>query len=285
MSWQGATTYTNDNPATRAVYTNSVPAVMLGAQSANTEVISQWLMANQSVFSTEWVASSSKPVGRIYNHDNATCWQAPYKQSTGYGAWVQSDTGPLGVACSSVTAATWYINAQVLSSNANKTYTGPVSSGYTGITHMVHDNTLDVVFGGEMDGRTLSQHLMAGKPVQGEIYVVSVTGSTASLIAATEANVQLGLEPHSAGGLVGDSASNLESSVASWSDLWAWSATAASAESRGYVAQSCPSETTAAYVAVAAGSKFLSSEKPATSIQRFVSSTNMQFVLVPTSNP
>ena len=273
----------------------SYPAILMGWMEAGMPYLCMNCLPAGSLFtvwqnaghaySSEIADNQTQPIARLYRHDTRLCWQAPYNQSTGYGAWVQSDTGPLGVACSSVTDATWYINAQVLSSNANKTYTGPVSSGYTGITHMVHDNTLDVVFGGEMDGRTLSQHLMAGKPVQGEIYVVSVTGSTASLIAATEANVQLGLEPHSAGGLVGDSASNLESSVASWSDLWAWSATAASAESRGYVAQSCPSETTAAYVAVAAGSKFLSSEKPATSIQRFVSSTNMQFVLVPTSNP
>ena len=87
---------------------------------------------------------------------------------------------------------------------------------------MVHATTKNVVFGGELDGRTLSQKLTAGKPLEGEIYVVSVDKSGAeTLVAATEASVQSQLassvvvDPASVGGLTGSSATSVEQSLSS----------------------------------------------------------------------
>ena len=101
----------------------------------------------------------------MYRHDTGVCWEAPFDRSAGYGSWTQSTTGPLGVDCSSMTTAEWYTNAMSLTNGTNMTYAGSISSGYMGVTHMVHATTQNVVFGGELDSRTLSQKLTPNGPV------------------------------------------------------------------------------------------------------------------------
>ena len=192
----------------------------------------------------------------MYSHSTNLCWQANYSASTGYGTWEQSTTGPLGVSCSSVTSATWYTTATSLSGGATSTTAGPISSGYIGITHMRHEATQNAVFGGEMDGRTLSTNLQAGKPVEGEIYIVSTTGSVETLLTTTEVDASQHLrstsvvDAASVGGLTGDSASILQSDRDSFTNLWTHSSTVEDAESRGYVSQRCPSATTNAYMSI-----------------------------------
>ena len=279
-------TYSADNPATKAVYENSVPAVMISVLSGVPALVSLWAVIDKSVVSTEWVATSSRPVARLYCNDTELCWEAPYKTSTGYGAWTQSTTGPLGVECGSVATAEWYTNAMGLTNGTNKTYAGSISSGYIGITHMVHATTQNAVFGGELDGRTLSQKLAPGKPVQGEIYLVSVDDSGAeTLVAATEASVQsqlassVAVDPASVGGLTGSSAASVRQSLSSWSSVWSRSETVSMAESYGYVSQHCPSDSTGSYVAISAGDEYFSS-KSATSLQRFDTTSSLRLMLV-----
>ena len=263
---------------------------MISVLSGITDFVTQWAVIDQSVVTAEWVATSSRPVAKLYHNDTGLCWEAPYKTSTGYGTWTQSTTGPLGVNCSSVTTAEWYTNALSLTNGTNMTYAGPISSGYIGITYMAHVITQNAVFGGELDGRTLGQKLAPGKPVQGEIYVVSVDSlGIKTLVASTEASVQpqlassVAVNPDSVGGLTGSTATSIEQSLGSWSSLWAWSETVSMAESYGYVSQHCPSDSTGAYVAISAGSEYLSSDfssKSATSLQRLDTTTGLRLLLV-----
>ena len=229
------------------------------------------------------------PVAHLYRHDSGLCWEAPYSSNTGYGKWAQTATGPLNTSCAAVTSAAWYLGATALSSGANSTTTGTISSGYIGITHMVHETSHNVVFGGEMDGRTLSNNLNHGKPVQGEIYVVSATASLETLVAATESTIQSQLEstsavdPSTVGNLVGSSASSLKSSFGSFFQMWSRSASVPMADSHGQVATRCPSSTSPAYIALGA-SKSLYSSSQSASLQPFQTQTNLQLMLV-TSNP
>ena len=112
--------------------------------------------------------------------------------------------------------------------NSGATYTGAdtISSGYMGIVHMVHQTSDNVVVGGEMDGRTLSEWLSKGKPVEGEIYVVSTSNSEETLVSSTEASAQAQLQslfavdPGSVGGLTGSSAQTLQSQLGTFTSLW-----------------------------------------------------------------
>ena len=218
-------------------------------------------------------------VARVYRHDTHSCYEANYSSSTGYSSWQLTNTGPLGVDCASVTNTEWYARAANLTTSSpasgpsvsTLTYAGSISSGYMGITHMTHDPTLGVVFGAELDGRTLSNQLTKGKPTRGEMYLVYTGGSVDTLLATTEQQLQATLEsaepvdPASVGGLTGASAANLESSFGSFSTMYARSESVSMAESYGQVAQRCPSRTTNAYVAVE--DEFLSSH-PSSSLQR-----------------
>ena len=208
------------------------------------------------VFSSEVGSSSGLPIGRVYRHDTGLCWQATYSSTSGYGSWAQSETGPLGEHCGSVATATWYTQANALSNGATYTGAGTVSSGYMGILHMVHDSARGMVFGGELDGRTLGSWLAKGKPVEGEIYVVSTSNAVETLIATTETAVQSQLystalvDAGSVGGLTGSSAQALQTELGSFSTLWSHSATVAMAESQGFVEQRCPSNTSTAFIAI-----------------------------------
>ena len=238
------------------------------------------------VFSSEYDESKMPtPIAHLYRHDTGLCWEAPYSSSAGYGTWVQTTTGPLATPCAAVTTAAWYIAATSLSNGANSTVTGTISSGYIGITHMLHERTLDVVFGGEMDGRTLSTNLNHGKPVQGEIYVVSAAESSNTLVAATESTVEsqlhssLRVDPTSVGHLTGSSASSLELSFGSFSQMWSRSLNVPLADSYGQVAVRCPSSKSGAYVAIGAGDSVYSSIQ-SSSLQRFQTDTSLQLLLV-----
>jgi hypothetical protein len=152
---------------------------------------------------------------------------------------------------------------------------------------MVHEQTLDVVFGGEMDGRTLSTSLTHGKPVQGEIYIVSATESQQTLVAATESAAQSQLQsatavnPSTAGSLTAASASSLEASFGSFFQMWSRSATVSMADSYGQVAEFCPSSNTSAYVALGAGTALYSSSQPS-AVQRFQTTSKLKLLLVVT---
>jgi hypothetical protein len=125
-----------------------------------------------------------------------------------------------------------------------------------GILHMVHDSARGMVFGGELDGRTLGSWLAKGKPVEGEIYVVSTSNAVETLITTTETAVQSQLysttivDAGSVGGLTGSSAQALQTELGSFSTLWSHSATVAMAESQGFVEQRCPSNTSKAFIAI-----------------------------------
>ena len=259
---------------------------MLGVVFSTRDLASLWAVFNTGeVLSAEWVSTFSKPVGRMYSPNSGLCWQASYNSGTGYGTWTQTVTGPLNTSCAAVTSAAWYTNATALSRGANNTAAGTISSGYIGITHMVHETSHDVVFGGEMDGRTLSNILNHGKPVQGEIYVVSATESFETLVAATESTVQSQLksasavDPSTVGNLAGSSASSLKSSFGSFYQMWSRSATVSMADSYGQVAMRCPSSTSPAYIALGASNSLYSSSQPS-SLQPFQTQTNLQLILV-----
>ena len=278
-------TYANSGTGS-TVYKSSLPALMLGTVFSTRDLVSLWAAFNTGeVLSAEWVSTSSTPVGRMYSPSSGLCWQASYSSSTGYGTWAQTTTGPLNTSCAAVTSAAWYTNATTLSSGANSTAAGTISSGYIGITHMIHETSHNVVFGGEMDGRTLSNSLNHGKPVQGEIYVVSATESSATLVAATESTVQSQLEstfavdPTIVGNLAGSSASSLESSFGSFFQMWSRSASVSMADSYGQVATRCPSSTSPAYIALGASNSLYSSVQTS-SLQRFQTDTNLQLMLV-----
>ena len=249
---------------------------MLGMLSGTTDLGSLWAMVQITgeVFSAEWVNTSATPVGRMYNNDTGLCWQAPYSAASGYGEWAESNTGPLGASCASVSSTEWYTKANTLSGGSTYTSAGAISSGYIGILHMVHEPVNGIVFGGELDGRTLSNAMNKGKPVQGEIYVVSTSNSEETLVATTETSVQSQLYSSSAvdagtvGGLTGSSAQTLRTQFGNFATIWSNSATVALAESSGLVSQRCPSASSdetiglAAYIAVGPEQNEFSSQAP-----------------------
>ena len=278
--------YANNTPATEAVYLGSIPSLMLGILSTTTEIISTWaILSTGEVISAEWIATSSQPVGRLYSTSTGLCWQAPYSSTSGYGTWVQTSTGPLGTSCTTVTSAAWYTRAQALSGGATSMTAESVSSGYIGLTYMVHESTSNAVFGGELDGRTLRSHLNKGKPVEGEIYVVATGSSGETLLTSTEASVQAQLnsttavDPASVGGLTGSSASTLQTTLNTFTNLWLRSTTVSMADTYGQVSSRCPSSTTAAYIALDNG-KDLFSDQPSTSLQRYQTTDQSQLLLV-----
>ena len=282
-TWDTVETYII-NGTSSDVYNSSLPALMLGVVFSTSDLVSLWAVFNSSdVFSAEWVSSSSKPVGRMYSR--GICWEAPYSSRTGYGPWAQTAIGPLGTSCTTVTSAPWYTRAASLSPGANSTDAGTISSGHIGITHMTHENSRNVVFGGEMDGRTLSNNLNSGKPVQGEIYVVSATESSETLVATTESITESQLQSTSAVDpsmvrkLTGSSASSLKSSFGSFFQMWTRSATVPMADSYGQVATRCPSSTSSAYVALGA-SDALYSRTQSSSLQQFHTETSIRLMLV-----
>ena len=286
ISWSSVDTYANNNPATADTYTSSVPAVLLGVLSSSTQLVSLWAyFSTGEVFSAEWVSSSAVPVGRMFNPSTTKCWQAPYSASSGYGAWVESSTGPLGVTCGSVSSAAWYTRASAMSSGANYTGADTISSGYMGIVHMVHQTSDNIVVGGEMDGRTLSTLLVEGKPAEGEIYVVSTSNSQETLISSTEASAQAQLlsssavDPGSVGGLTGSSAQTLQSQLGTFASLWSHSESVSMADSHGLVSQRCPSSASNAYVAIGSQQQLFSSQSPA-AVQRFNTTSTLQLTLV-----
>ena len=255
------------------------------------------------VFSSEIQQQSVNPIGMIYRHDTGLCWQAPYSAASGYGEWAESNTGPLGASCASVSSTEWYTKANTLSGGSTYTSAGAISSGYIGILHMVHEPVNGIVFGGELDGRTLREWLNKGKPVQGEIYVVSTSNSEETLVATTETSVQSQLYSSSAvdagtvGGLTGSSAQTLRTHFGNFATIWSSSATVALAESSGLVSQRCPSDQSAAYIAVgcdhardsgfradAAGrviSTMQNTPRQAVSLQRFNTTvTGLQLLMV-----
>ena len=213
------------------------------------------LQGSGHVFSSE-LRTHSDPQAVLYRHDTQQCWQAAYSSTSGYGAWEQSSAGPLGTSCTAVSSAAWYTRASSMSGGATYTGAGPISSGYIGIERMVHRATANVVVGGEMDGRTLSVELAKGKPEQGEAYLVSTSNSAQTLVASTESSVQAQLysssavDPSSVGGLTGNSAQALESQLGTFASIWSSSESVSSAEAQGLVSQRCPSETSAAYIAI-----------------------------------
>ena len=240
---------------------------------------------------------SKQVKAKLYRHDTRACWEAPYSSSTGYGTWAQTTTGPLGVQCSSVSSAAWYQRALALSDGSTSTVTEAISTGYMGLTHMLRETSSSAVFGGELDGRTLSALLNKGKPVKGEVYVISTAQSTETLLTTTEASVLRALNSSSAvdvtavGGLTGSSASSLKSVLSSFSDGWLQSESASAAESNGLVARRCPSNTTAAYIALGTWNTIFPLKatlegtatvpnKPHVSLQRFGSNSSLQLLLV-----
>lgn len=288
MLWSNVEAYASDTTA--VAYQNSLPAVMLGLIASTTDLATLYaVLGSGSVFSAEWIPTSKKPVGRMYSHSTGLCWQATYSAVTGYGSgatngWTQTTTGPLGVSCSAVTSASWYTSAQGLSSGGTSVSAGTISSGYIGITYMMHESTNNAVFGGEMDGRTLSNQLNKGKPIEGEMYIVSA-GAAETLVATTETSVQpqlqrtSSLDPTSVGGLTGSSSATLQSSRDSFTNLWSGSATVAEADTAGYVATRCPSETTNAYVSIQNTAGVFESN-PSVSVKHFTSTSGLQLLLV-----
>ena len=253
VSWSGVETYASNNPPTSDVYMSSLPAVMLGTQAKALNLVSTFMMKDGSVFSAESVQGSV--VGRMYSSVTTECWEASYSTSSGYGAWEPSTKGPLNVGCGTVTTAWWYTRALAMANGATNMTTASISSGNIGITHMVHEETSNTIFGGEMDGITIAQHLAQGKPVQGESYIVSTTNSVETLLASTEDSAQAQLQSvtdvdaGSVGGLTGASASTLRSKFGSFADVWSRSATLEIAESSGQLAKRCAGSQTA-YIAI-----------------------------------
>ena len=179
LTWTNVETYASDSTGTPSTYERSIPANMAGIMSTTTDLVSHWVvLSTGSIFSAEWTTvSTTKPTLRMYSHSTQLCWQTIYSSSTGYSAtstnqWTQTSTGPLGVACSSVTSASWYTTAQGLSNGATSTTVSTISSGYIGITYMKHESSQNAVFGAELDGRTLSNELTLGKPSLGSVYIV-----------------------------------------------------------------------------------------------------------------
>ena len=63
ITWTDVQTYAADVPATKAVYTSSLPAVLLGVLSSTSDLVSTWaVISSGEVFSAEWVSTSRKPV-------------------------------------------------------------------------------------------------------------------------------------------------------------------------------------------------------------------------------
>ena len=152
-----------------------------------------------------------------------------------------------------------------------------------GITHMVHQTGNNIVVGGEIDGRTLSTWLSKGKPVEGEVYLVSTSNSEETLIASTEASVQAQLwsatavDPGTVGGLTGSSAQALQSQLGTFTSLWLNSESASIADAHGLVTQHCPSAASTAYIAIGPEKQLFSSQ-PASAIQRFNTSSMLQLL-------
>ena len=266
---------------------------MLGTVSGTSDLVSLWALFQSTgeVFSAEWVNTSSSPVGRMYSHSLGLCWQATYSSASGYGTWVQSTTGPLGESCTSVSNATWYTKASSLTGGGNYSSAGSISSGYMGVRYMVHESANNVVFGGELDGRTLSIALSKGKPEQGEIYIVSTSNLEETLVATTETSVQTQLYSSSAvdtgsvGGLTGSSAQTLQTQLGSFATLWSNSETVTLAESNGLVSQRCPSapsdqvDSVRAFIVIDPQEKAFASQQPS-AIQRFNTSSDLQLLMV-----
>ena len=290
--------YSSNVPATSEVYTNSVPAVLLGILRGSSELATLWFrFSTGEVFSAEWVADSSTPVGFLYDPSAVLCWRVPYSASSGYGSWEQSSTGPLGTSCAAVSNAAWYTQAVSMSDGATYTGASTISSGYIGIQHMMHQVANNIVVGGELDGRTLSAELNKGKPAQGEVYVISTSNSVETLVATTEASAQTQLlsasavDPSSVGGLTAGSSIALKAELGAFSSIWLHSESVASAESHGLVSQRCPSDTSAAYIAIGCSTARDSgisldpsrsgSGKQAISLQRLsMPESNVQLLLV-----
>jgi len=286
VTWASVSTYSSDVPATADVYTSSVPTVFLGILRGSSELASLWAhFPTGEVFSAEWVAGSTAPVGFLYNPGAEQCWQAAYSSTSGYGAWEQSSAGPLRTSCTAVSSAAWYTRASSMSGGATYTGAGPISSGYIGIERMVHQATANVVLGGEMDGRTVGAELTKGKPEQGEAYLVSTSNSAQTLVASTESSVQAQLysssavNPSSVGGLTGNSAQALESQLGTFGSIWSNSESVSSAEAQGLVSQRCPSETSAAYIALPGQESALVAQQQS-SLQR-LNTSSLQLVMVP----
>lgn len=239
-----------------------------------------------NVLSAEITDNATSPTARLYRHDSGLCWEAPYSSSTGYGTWVQTNTGPLGVSCSAVTSAGWYTAAGNLGSGTPQHTVGAVSSGYVGVTYMMRESTQNAVFGAELDGRTLRKRLNDGKPVKGEVYIVSSTDSTETLVTTTESSAQSQLQssvmvnPSSVGGLTGSSASALQAAYSTFGLIWERSESVSLAERYGQVAFNCPSPMNA-YVSTAATPEFqLLSDNPSVSLQRYNTTTTLQLLSV-----
>ena len=250
-----------------------------------------------NVFASQLETDLALPIARLYRNDTGVCWQANYSKSSGYSTWTQTDIGPLGVSCSSVSSATWYTRARSLNSGATYTGAGEVASGYMGIIHMVHEAENDVVFGGELDGRTLRAWLLPGKPTLGEIYMVATSNLSETLVTSTETSIESKMftsstvDPSTVGGLTGSSANTLQSQLGSFTTLWSQSATVSMAESHGLVSHRCPALNTAAYIAIgcktASESGFtfhpttVENPLPSISLQRLTTTaTDLHLVLV-----
>jgi hypothetical protein len=64
VTWASVSAYASDFPATADVYTSSVPTVFLGILRGSSELASLWAhFPTGEVFSAEWVAGSTAPVG------------------------------------------------------------------------------------------------------------------------------------------------------------------------------------------------------------------------------
>ena len=302
--WASVEAYSDDPLTTADYYTSSLPAVMLGIlnstdhHSANLKSIYA-VMAKAvpsdptscSVFSAEWTDDKSAPlVGRMFDYSTRKCYQTTYSHSTGYSTWseVYNGAGPLGDKCTTITNEAWYTSACSLAAQSSNVTVGPLNNAGMGIQYVERSNINQPAFGAQMAAALkMSTQLSKGKPVEGEVYVVSTTGSTTTLLSSTEANVALQLQaassdvdPASAGGLTGLSASSLQSSLSTFDNLWSRSESIATATEHGQLAMRCPSSTTTAYIAIAPDP---SSSTPSTSLHRFDSSMkDLDLMLVTT---
>ena len=99
-TWTSVETYANSKPPTTAVYTSSLPATTLGILETTTDMATLWtVLSTGEVFSAEWVATSAKPVGRMYSQQTGLCYEASYSATSGFGTFAESSTGPLGTVC------------------------------------------------------------------------------------------------------------------------------------------------------------------------------------------
>ena len=183
-------------------------------------------------------------------------WQAPYNKDSGFDAskWSETTYGPLGAgACGLVTSQAWYTTARALGSGESSTAVESISTGWMGVRYMRQQTKSggdSIVFGAELDSRTINTYAALGKPTEGEVYMVSTTGSGTTLLAATEASVASQLQttanevhPTSVGNLTltGLSSSTLQLSHGSFQQIWDNSATTALATAARLAVEFCPS--------------------------------------------